>query len=121
MLSRLWIRSLVRRADLWYIYIVNILNEIRFAWDEDKNKLNKIKHHVSFEEAKNVFYDEYALQFYDPEHSHSEERFMLLGISDRLRVLFVCHCYLEKDSIIRIISARRATAKEKAYYEGQIK
>ena len=91
--------------------------EIRFAWDESKDRLNKRKHGVSFEEAKTIFYDESAIQFPDPDHSQDEDRFLMLGVSYRLRVLMVCHCFREHDSIIRIISARKATKKEIRRYE----
>lgn len=91
--------------------------EIRFAWDESKDRLNKRKHKGSFEEAKTVFYDENAIQFPDPDHSQDEDRFLMLGLSHRLRVLIVCHCFRGDDSIIRIISARKATKKEIERYE----
>ena len=84
---------------------------------ESKNRLNKRKHRVSFEEAKTVFYDENAIQFPDPDHSQDEDRFLMLGVSHRLRVLTVCHCFREDGSVIRIVSARRATKKEIEYYE----
>ena len=93
------------------------MSEIKFAWDESKNRLNKRKHGVSFEEAKTIFYDENAIQFPDPDHSQKEDRFLMLGVSHRLRVLMVCHCFREDDSIIRIISARKATKKEIERYE----
>ncbi len=93
------------------------MSEIEFTWDESKNRLNKRKHSVSFEEAKTVFYDENAIQFPDPDHSQNEDRFVMLGLSYRLRVLTVCHCFRENDSVIRIISARRATKKEIGRYE----
>lgn len=91
--------------------------EIQFAWDENKDQLNKRKHGVSFEEAKTVFYDENAIEFPDPDHSKREDRFLMLGMSYRLRVLIVCHCFRRDDSIIRIISARKATKKEIERYE----
>ena len=91
--------------------------EIKFAWDESKSRLNKRKHGVSFEEAKTVFYDENAIEFPDPDHSEREDRFLMLGVSYRLRVLIVCHCFREGDSTIRIISARKATKKEIERYE----
>lgn len=95
------------------------MSEIRFAWDESKNRLNKRKHRISFEEAKTVFYDENAIQFPDPDHSQDEDRFLMLGLSRRLRILVVCHCFREDDSVIRIISARKATKKEiERYGEG---
>jgi len=74
------------------------------------------KHGVSFEEAQSVFFDDYATQFDDEEHSGQEERFILLGMSIRPRILVVCHCERKSDSIIRLISARKATATERKYY-----
>ena len=93
------------------------MSEIKFAWDDRKNRLNRIKHGVSFEEAKTVFYDENAIEFPDPDHSEREDRFLMLGVSYRLRMLIVCHCFREGDSTIRIISARKATKKEIERYE----
>ena len=93
------------------------MREIEFAWDERKSRLNRRKHGVSFEEAKTVFYDENAIQFPDPDHSEQEDRFLMLGVSYRLRVLIVCHCFREGDSTIRIISARKATKREIERYE----
>jgi len=95
--------------------------DIAFIWDENKNKNNKRKHNISFEEAKSVFYDEYARMIYDTAHSRDEDRFVILGMSDRLRILVVCHCFREKDQVIRIISARKASKnEEKKYYEKRI-
>ncbi len=99
------------------LYLHCKYNEIGFVWDEIKNRLNKRKHDVSFEEAKTVFYDEHAIEAYDPEHSESEDRFLMLGVSDRLRVLVVSHRFQEEESLIRIISARKATEKEAVFYE----
>lgn len=92
------------------------MNNIRFEWDKNKAQINKKKHGVSFEEAQSIFYDEYALEFYDEPHSSKEERFLMLGLSVKLRVLVACHCTREKGDVIRIISARRATKKETQYY-----
>ena len=83
--------------------------EIRFVWDEGKNRQNQKKHGVSFEEAESVFFDEKAREYYDPNHSDEEDRFLLVGRSFKLRVLLICHCYREGERMIRIISARRAT------------
>ena len=91
---------------------------IEFDWSQSKARANLKKHGVSFEEAKSVFYDEYAVQFFDDEHSDDEERFILLGKSIKSRILLVCHCERESGNIIRIISARKATTKERRYYEG---
>ena len=89
-----------------------------FEWDENKNILNRKKHRISFEEAETVFFDENALLIPDPDHSAEEERFILLGFSQRANMLVVCHCYRRQESVIRIISARKATLnEEKAYNE----
>ncbi len=89
---------------------------IRFEWDESKNRANLRKHRVSFEEAQSAFFDEDAIEFADPDHSDEEDRFLLLGRSFHLRVLVVCHCFRATHSIIRLISARKATKKERAAY-----
>ncbi len=92
------------------------MNKITFQWDEQKNKINQQKHGISFAEAESVFFDDYALQFWDEEHSQEEERFLLLGIRSKMRILIVVHCFREEDSIIRIISARKATKNESKEY-----
>ena len=92
------------------------MSDLSFEWDERKNRENKRKHGVSFEEAQTVFLDERALRFYDPDHSADEDRFILLGLSFALRELVVCHGYRAGGSVIRIISARRATRREAAAY-----
>ena len=89
---------------------------IRFEWDSAKAAANVRKHAVSFEEAQSVFYDEFAIQFFDDEHSMGEGRFLLLGMSTTARLLLVCHCEREAGDIIRIISARKATPRESAFY-----
>jgi uncharacterized protein len=91
---------------------------IRFEWDPSKAGANKRRHGVSFEEAQSVFYDEFARLFYDPESSESEDRFLLLGMSNQARVLLVCHCERSDGDVIRIISARKATRNERKFYEG---
>jgi uncharacterized DUF497 family protein len=90
---------------------------LRFDWDEGKNRRNRAKHGVWFEEAQNVFSDPHARLFFDPEHSVEEDRFILLGVSSAGRTLVVVHCYRDSDSLIRIISARKATKKEARFYE----
>lgn len=90
---------------------------IRFEWDETKNKSNRSKHGIWFEEAQSVFDDSSSRMFLDQEHSNAEERFLILGMSSAARLLVVVHCYRESDSIIRIISARKATKKEVKFYE----
>jgi len=87
-----------------------------FAWDRRKARANLRKHGVSFEEAQTVFLDDTARLIDDPDHSDEEDRFVLLGYSFRARCLIVSHCYRESDSVIRLISARRATAPEEEVY-----
>jgi uncharacterized DUF497 family protein len=92
---------------------------LRFDWDERKNKANRAKRGVWFEEAQSVFDDPCALLFCDPDHSEEEERFILLGASSAGRILVVVHCYKESEELFRIISARKANKKEvKVYEEG---
>lgn len=85
---------------------------MKFEWDENKAIINIEKHGVSFEEASTVFYDDSAILFDDPDHSVEEERFNLIGFSESARLLIVCHCVRDNDEVVRIISARKATAKE---------
>lgn len=92
------------------------LEQLKFEWDENKNKINMNKHNISFEEAKTVFYDEEALVIDDPDHSENEERFIILGESNKANILVVCHCYRVSDTVIRIISARKATKTETSQY-----
>ena len=91
---------------------------IKFEWDPAKGAKNQKKHGVSFEEAQSVFYDEYAIQFYDEGNSLDEDRFLLLGLSNETRVLLVCHCERNGGEAIRIISARKATKNERKFYKG---
>lgn len=92
------------------------MNKLKFEWDKKKNKSNTNKHGVDFEEAHTVFYDENALQFYDPEHFEDEDRFILLGTSFKSKTLVVCHCFREEETKIRIISARKADKIEQQAY-----
>jgi uncharacterized DUF497 family protein len=96
------------------------MNSISLAWDERKAAANLKKHKISFEEAKTVFSDPDARMIFDPDHSVDEDRFILMGLSSALRKLVVCHCYLEDDMVIRLISARRANKYEQRQYEGFI-
>ena len=89
---------------------------LRFEWDEQKNRANRRKHGVSFEEAQTAFADEHGLLIDDPDHSETEDRFVLLGMSSSLRMLVVCHCYIADGDVIRIISARRADRWEQRGY-----
>lgn len=93
------------------------MDGLKFAWDERKNRSNQRKHGVAFEEAQTAFFDENAKIYSDPDHSEDEDRFILLGMSFRLRALIVCHCFREEERVIRIISARKADRNEqKAYW-----
>jgi len=92
------------------------MNSLHFEWDENKAISNQEKHGISFEEAKSVFADSLGRLISDPDHSEDEERFILLGVSSRLRLLIVCHCERGANSI-RIISARKADRFERKKYE----
>lgn len=94
-----------------------LITILQFEWDENKNTINKAKHGIAFEEAETAFYDDEALIIADPEHSQNEERFILLGFSSMTRLLIVCHCVRDEDTI-RIISARKATSHETKQYNG---
>jgi hypothetical protein len=94
------------------------MTSLAFEWDPKKAAANARKHGVTFEEARTAFYDENAMQFHDPDHSDDEDRFILLGLSIRLRAVVVCHCFRRTETSIRIISARVANrAEERAYWE----
>jgi len=92
------------------------MDHIQFVWDPRKAHENERKHGVSFEEAQSAFYDPEARVMDDPDHSTGEERFLLLGMSRKLRILLVCHCFREQDLQIRLISARKANRAEEAQY-----
>ncbi len=92
------------------------MGNIEFAWDPRKARSNLVKHGVSFEEAQSAFLDENARLIDDPDHSDDEDRFLLLGYSFQARCLIVSHCYRKSDAVIRLISARRATAREEEMY-----
>jgi len=94
------------------------MDGLNFEWDRRKEAANRKKHRVSFEEARTAFFDENARFMVDPDHSDEEERFVLLGLSSRLRLLVVCHCYRQEPETIRIISARKADRSERRKYEG---
>jgi len=91
------------------------MDELRFEWDPNKAESNRRKHGVSFEEAQTAFWDDNALLVNDPEHSQDEDRYILLGLSQVLRLLVICHVYRDND-VIRIISARIATKSERRQY-----
>ncbi len=92
---------------------------ISFGWDDPKDRANQRKHGVSFDEARTVFFDEFAIEFYDDPSSGKEERFLMLGMSLRARLLLVCHCVRNDETTIRIISARKATRSESKLYRGK--
>jgi hypothetical protein len=92
------------------------VSDLRFEWDENKDRANRKRHGVSFQEAQTVFLDENARLIDDPDHSVDEARFLILGLSSALRVLIVCHCVRESGNVIRIISARKANRSERSAY-----
>jgi len=83
--------------------------------------MNRRKHGVDFEEAESVFADEMALLLHDPDHSQAEDRFLLLGLSQRLRILVVAHAVLAGGNELRLISARKATKAERRQYVDRMK
>ena len=97
------------------------MKELHFEWDKRKETANVKKHGISFEEARTAFYDEGAIQFFDPDHSDEENRFILLGLSFKPQVLVVCHCFRESETVIRVISARKADNDEEQEYWKQRK
>jgi uncharacterized protein len=92
------------------------MSRIRFDWDPKKAEANLRKHKVSFDDAQSVFSDERALLIDDPDHTEDEDRFVLLGLSQSLRLLVVVHCYRAEGRVIRIISARKADSEEQSLY-----
>lgn len=101
-------------------YNYNIITDmIKFEWDENKNRINLLKHGISFEEAVTVFCDEYAILFDDPDHSQDEDRFLIIGTTQKERLCIVSHCYRDQNDTIRIISARKATKREKKIYTAE--
>jgi len=93
------------------------MSHLTFEWDSRKDAANRKKHKISFEEAKTAFTDEFARLIADPDHSGEEDRFILLGTSIHSRLLVVCHCVRDGETI-RIISARKADKREQKTYEG---
>ncbi len=92
------------------------MKNLRFTWDPNKNRTNLSKHGIAFEEAQTAFLDENAKVYFDPDHSEDKDRFILLGVSFQLRVLVVCHCFRESETLVRIISARKADRSEQKDY-----
>jgi hypothetical protein len=95
------------------------MDAISFSWDDRKNIANRKKHRVSFEEAQSVFFDEHAIEYFDPDHSESEDRFLMLGLSYKVRILVVSYTLRKDGAEIRIISAKKATKKEQKAYSGE--
>jgi len=93
-----------------------VMSDLSFEWDIKKNTSNEKKHEISFDEDKTVFTDQFARLIYDPDNSYDEDRFILLGTSIHSRLLVICHCVRNNDSI-RIISARKAGKRERTIYE----
>lgn len=94
----------------------NVRMDIRFEWDKRKAASNAKKHGVTFDEARTVFFDEFAIQYFDPDHSEEEDKFILLGLSHTLSTIVVCHCFRKEETTVRIISARKADSYESKVY-----
>lgn len=94
------------------------MKNIKFEWDKRKDRENQKKHRVPFSEAQTVFYDNMAIEFFDPDHSKDEDRFLIIGLSAKVRIILVNYLYKEgkKEDIIRIFSARKATKNEQKVY-----
>ena len=92
------------------------MESLRFEWDPAKAKSNLTKHGVSFEEATSAFADEDGKVIPSPDYADDEDRFVLLGFSRQDRLLVVVHCFRVERLVIRIISARKATRKERDQY-----
>ncbi|MGB0937975.1 MAG: BrnT family toxin [Colwellia sp.] len=90
---------------------------IKFEWNSTKAVINFKKHGISFEEAKSVFFDDFALQFFDQDNSGTEDRFLMLGMSNETNLLIICHCERDDGNTIRLISARKATKNESKNYK----
>jgi uncharacterized protein len=103
--------------ELTAVYTIAYSKNMKFEWDENKNRPNYKKHGVWFEEAQTLWADAESVEFFDPEHSSNEDRFIRIGHSTRSRLLLVVFCERAEGSIIRIISARKATPREMRDYE----
>jgi len=97
------------------------VSDLRFTWDPRKAAGNRRKHGVSFDEAASAFADEHGLLLDDPDHSGDEDRFLLLGLSEKIRLLVVAHAVRSRGNEIRIISARRARRAEQRQYVERLK
>jgi uncharacterized DUF497 family protein len=94
------------------------IGKVRFEWDEEKNKANRNKHKIDFAEASTIFLNTPLQVFFDPDHSESEDRYIAIGISLHNRTLVVIHCESYNGTIVRIISARKATKREQKLLHG---
>ena len=112
----IYLFAVLNLKGIYCIYKI-IMQYIHFAWDDQKNQANIREHGVSFEEAQTAFYDPKARIIYDPDHSQEEDRFVLLGVSRKMRILVIPHTYRENDEIVRIISARKTLKNEQRQYE----
>jgi hypothetical protein len=92
------------------------MDDLAFQWNKNKEKANYKKHGIHFSEASTVFCDENSREYFDPDHSEEEDRYLMPGMSGNLRVLVVSFCYRESDQIIRIISSRKADNEETRNY-----
>ncbi len=90
--------------------------DISFDWDPAKARINQQKHGVSFIEGSSAFFDENGILIHDPDHSDQEDRYLLIGMSAKLRLVVVSHTYRENDRVIRLISARKADSAERRQY-----
>jgi uncharacterized DUF497 family protein len=99
------------------VYTIAYKQSMRFEWDEAKNRTNYRKHGIWFEEAQTVWADSLSVEFFDPEHCKTEDRFLRIGCSGVGRLLLIVFCEREAGGLIRIISARKATSKERKTYE----
>ena len=95
------------------------MSALRFDWDPVKARLKLRKHGIEFDEARTAFADDDAILLVDSAHADAEDRFYLLGLSAKLRLLVVIHCYRADDAVIRLISARKATPSERAQYDAR--
>ena len=103
--------------ELTDVYTLEYTHNMKFEWDENKNRSNFKKHGIWFEEAQTIWADAKSVEFFDPEHSSDEYRFIRIGHSTRSRLILVVFCERAEGSAIRIISARKATAREMRDYE----
>jgi hypothetical protein len=110
---------IIKQIDKVYTSAYNAF--VQYEWDDDKNRINYRRHGVWFEEAQTIWADQRSMEFYDPEHSIEESRYIRVGLSSKLRILLVVFCERPEGEVIRIISARRATSNEVLHYEKRIR